>query len=168
MKQEELVRYIKLTINLLWLFPIIPCLLYVDVWLLPKQISVDSFDQYYIQKIYNKRNAELMRNYRIVTKKGFEFTLSSITEETILIIESSPIFGIITSIKSDKKDYSSYLVSGLVGLNWIFTNLVLLSSILSIAYLKLKKSISENAFYNIILVNIFIAFFYIYFWGFNN
>lgn len=168
MKHEELVRYVKLTKQILWLVPIFPCLLYVDIWLLPKQKDIDTFDRYYENKIQNNRGAKMMENFRIVTHNGHEFTLNTITEENTLIIESSPIFKIVTSIRTDKKDYTSHLVSGLVGLNLMFTNLVLISSFLSIAYLKLKKNISENAFYNIILINIFLVFFYIYFWGFNN
>lgn len=167
-------KYKKICFKILCIIPLLAGVFFLDVYILPQK-SIDDTIVFYTFKTkssrgkYSSTSSELMRSYIFHTEKGHHFsTEKRFIKENEITIEYSYLFKIVTSVKSQNEDYSSKLTSGLTGLNLLFTTSLLLSSIVSILILRFKESLSVNGFYNIILVNSFLIFFLLYFWGFQN
>ncbi len=163
-------KYRDFTFKILMIFPLFACLLLIDSWILPQNKINDTIISYSERTIssrkkFSSRKSSYMTCYKFFTKKGYEFsTEKRFVDENDVIIQYSYIFKNITSVKSQKEDYTNKLVSGLNGLNLLLFQCLVLTSIISMMILHL----SINGFYNIILSNSFLLFILLYFWGFSN
>jgi hypothetical protein len=134
-------KYRDFTFKILMIFPLFACLLLIDSWILPQNKINDTIISYSERTIssrkkFSSRKSSYMTCYKFFTKKGYEFsTEKRFVDENDVIIQYSYIFKNITSVKSQKEDYTNKLVSGLNGLN---------------------------------LLNSFLLFILLYFWGFSN
>ncbi|MEN9908228.1 MAG: hypothetical protein RLZZ540_1377 [Bacteroidota bacterium] len=136
-------------------------LILIDFYFLPKKTIKENISYYYQQslKANSYSNNRTVIAYKYVTELGDSFT----TEKTYIYenpieIESTLIFKNITKVYTKNKDYTEKLSSGLNGILLYLYFIFLLSSIISLTILKSEKTISENAFYNIICFNSFILF----------
>lgn len=101
--------------------------------------------------------------YIFFTQKGFHFsTEKTFIEESKVKIFKNMIFKNIVGLKTDKKDYSDKLISGLNGFTFYLIIVLSISSIISLLLLFFNKKLSENTFQNIILFNSLIIFYVVY------
>ena len=92
----------------------------------------------------------------------------SFIEEEDVKIEISRIFQNITSVRTEKNDYTTKLISGLNRDCLLFIILLSASTFISLLVLFKSKNLSENGFQNIILFNSFMIFFAVYLFALYN
>jgi hypothetical protein len=166
-------KYRKITFKILMFIPLLSSVFFLDTWILPQKKTNDFIVSYSLRKIshkgkYSSSSSESMRCYKFYTEKENEFSTEVFIAENEVTIGTSYIFKIVTSVKSQTKDYTKKIVSGLNGLNLWLTIGLLISTICSLLFLQFDKKLSENGFYNILLLNSFIAFILLYFMSFQN
>lgn len=166
-------KYRRITFKILMFIPLLSSVFFIDTWILPQKKTNDFIVSYSLNKIshkgkYSSSSSESMRCYKFYTEKEHEFSTEVFIAENEVTIGTSYIFNIVSSVKSQTKDYSKKIVSGLNGLNLWLTIGLLVSAICSLLFLKFNKNLTENGFYNIILLNSFIAFILLYFMSFQN
>jgi hypothetical protein len=155
------------------IIPLLVGIFFIDTWILPQKKTSDIIVAYSIKKVthrgkFSASSSESMRCYKFYTEKENEFSTEVFLDEIEITLETSYIFKIVTSVKSKTDDYSNKLVSGLNGLIlWLVIGLII-SVTISLLLLKFYDNLSENAFYNIILLNSFLAFILIYFINLQN
>lgn len=156
-------KYTRVTINILLCIPIALAVFFIDQWLLPQNTINDelvAYSRIYISKgssQYSNKSSKEFVGYKFYTQKGLEFsTDKAYIEEYEVIIKHSYIFKSITTVKSQTKDYSDKIISGLHGACLYFTIFLEIVAIISLLLLKYNDQLSENGFYNIILFNSFL------------
>jgi len=123
---------------------------FIDFFLLPTVYDSDEIVIFYVSKSKNGK----IRAFHYETKKGYKFSLSNVRiYETQINVERTRLFKSITCIDSEKKDYSNTLTSDLNGFMKYFHLLFLFSMILGILVFASGKTISYNAFWNIMGFN---------------
>lgn len=148
-KYKRVVTLFILTLALLLSF------LFFDFYVLPKN-TIDDEIEYY-SKIRAKRS---LIGYNFTTFKDYTFSIEgSYISDNKVTLKVSKVFSIITNVKTESKDYSTKLISGLGGVNLYFYLILTLSCYVSLSYLTLCKDLSENSFQNIIYFNIIMIFF---------
>lgn len=159
-------QYKKITIKVLVVIPLLISLLIADSWILPQKTINDEIISY--SKIYVKNNNKFHRSkiilgYIFFTQKGYNFSTQEIfVRENEITIKHSYILKNITSVKSQTKDYSDKLMSGLNGACLYFMIGLFVTAIISLLFLMFDKNLTENGFQNIILFNSFILIITIY------
>ena len=167
-------KYTKVAIKILICIPIFFSLFIVDQLILPQKQINDKIIAY-CQIVISSRNKysinstkEFVGN-KFFTEKGYEFSIrKTFIEENEITIGHSYIFQNINSIKSESKDYSDKLMSGLNGACFYFTLGLTITAIISLLMLKFNKKLSENGFQNIILINSFLALIALYIFSIYN
>jgi|SRR6218665_843296 len=165
-------KYAKTTFRILIAIPILACIFFVDLWVLPQRQINDKIVAYssIVITTGNKYSSskEFVGN-KFFTKKGYEFSIrKTFIEENDIIIEQSYIFKNITSAKSQINDYSDKLMSGLNGACFYFALGLTITSIISLLMLQFNKKLSDNGFQNIILINSFLTLVTLYVFGIYN
>lgn len=131
---------------------------FADYYLLPSTKSSDKITEYFVR---TSGKSKQKVSYHYLTKKGVSFsTAKEFIEENDVELEKSLLFGSVTKIKSQTKNYTEQLSSGLsVNGMQFYVSLVLLFSLgISVKILLSKKGFSENTFYNIVCFNSFMLF----------
>lgn len=137
-----------------------------DYYVLPSSKTTDVITHY---KLVTSGKSKQKVSYHYLTAKGFTFsTAKEYIEENNVDIETSLLFQSVTKIKSDKRNYTNLISSGLSinGIAFYLCLILLFSLTISIKILQSKKGFSENAFYNIICFNSFILFLCVYIGGY--
>ena len=133
-----------------------------DRFLLPN-VSINDEIEYY-EKIYKRARSKYSSStyhfgYRYYTKKQFIFTIEMMHVRIPQVqIDHTRIFNFVTAVRTEEKNYTDRLVSGMPFINGLFFLIFTLSSVISLILLKGNKTLSENAFLNIILLNAFLLF----------
>ncbi|RZJ47159.1 MAG: hypothetical protein EOO44_22420 [Flavobacterium sp.] len=139
---------------------------FADYYVLPASKTTDTITHY---SILTSGKSKQKVSYHYFTQNGFTFsTAKESIEENHIEIETSLLFKSVTKVKSDTKNYTNLISSGL-SINGIlfYLYLLLLGSLgISIRILLSKKGFSENTFYNIVCFNSFILFLCVYIGGF--
>lgn len=139
---------------------------FADYYVLPTSQTNDVITHYSIR---TSGKSKQKVSYHYFTQKGFTFsTAKEFIEENNIVIETSLFFKSVAKIKSETKNYTTALSSGL-SINGIqfYTCLILLFSLsISIKILLSKKGFSENTFYNIVCFNCFMLFICVYMGGY--
>ena len=167
-------KYRRITFKILLIIPLLASLFFADIFILPQKHIEDNIVSYSERTISSKgrfssNRSKLISCYTFYTEKDYVFsTEKRFVDENEVIIEYSYIFKIVTSVKSKTEDYSNKLISGLSGLNLLLTICLLISTIISLLILRFKTNLSENLFYNIILLNSWLLFILLYFWSRQN
>lgn len=131
---------------------------FADYYLLPSSKTNDIIKQYYVQ---TSGKSKQKVSFHYFTQQGFTFsTAKELIEESKIEIETSLLFKSVTKIKSQTRDYTELLSSGLSvnGMQFYVCLVFLFSLGISIKILFSKKGFSENTFYNIVCFNSFILF----------
>lgn len=103
--------------------------------------------------------SKTLRGYIIFTSKNFKFlTDKQNISDTKVIIEHTLILKNIVSVSTSNDATPKELLSGVGGFNGYLYLIVGFSSILSACLLRLRSTITDNAFTNIILFNAFMLF----------
>lgn len=135
---------------------------FTDFYILPASKTNDVITHYAVQ---TSGKSKQKVSYHYFTKNGLTFsTAKEFIDENNITIETSLLFKNVTEVKSEAKNYSNILSSGL-SINGIqfYTCIILLFSIgISIKILLSKNGFSENAFYNIVCFNGFMIFICLY------
>lgn len=159
-------KYRKTTINTLIFIPLLFGLFFADSWILPQKTINDkiiSYSKILVNHSNKFSSSEVLVGYVFITQKGHEFsTQETFVEENEITIKQSYILKNITTVKSQTKDYSDKLMSGLNGACLYFTLGLTISAIISLLLLWFDKNLSENGFQNIILFNSFWVFITLY------
>ncbi|KRD59997.1 hypothetical protein ASE40_13010 [Flavobacterium sp. Root935] len=133
-------------------------IIFADYYVLPTSKTNDVITHY---TLVTSGKSKQKVSYHYFTQKGLTFsTAKELIEESNIVIETSLLFKFVTKIKSQTKNYTNSLSSGL-SINGIqfYTCLILLFSIgISIKILLSKTGFSENTFYNIVCFNSFMIF----------
>lgn len=130
-------------------------LLLIDFYVLPKNIVDDEIEYY--TPIRAKRS---LVGYNFTTYNNFSFSIEdSYISENKVSLKVSKVFSIITHVKTERKDYSDKLISGLSGVSIYFYLILTISCYVSLGYLLFHKDLSENSFQNIIYFNMIMLFF---------
>lgn len=135
---------------------------FADYYVLPASNTNDVITHYYVQ---TSGKSKQKVSYHYVTQKGFTFsTAKEYIEENDIVVETSILFKSVTKVKSETKNYTSALSSGLSinGILFYAYLILLFSTGISIKILLSKKGFSENTFYNIVCFNCFMLFICIY------
>ena len=139
---------------------------FTDYYVLPASKTNDVITHYLV-RTSGKSNQRV--SYHYFTQKGYTFsTAKEFIEESNILIETSLLFKSVTTVKSEKKDYTNLLASGL-SINGIsfYTSLILLLSLgISLKIMLSKKGFSQNTFYNIVCFNSFMIFICFYLGGY--
>jgi hypothetical protein len=154
----------KFVINGLAIITVFISVVFIDFYLLPKTKTNDAITYYTVQ-YGGRRNGgkKAIMAYNFFTKKGHCFPTSNyLIEENDIEIKYTLLFKSVTNVKSKDKDYSENLAIGFNGMLFYCYFVLLFSIAISLKILLSKKSISENAFYNIICFNSFMLFICIY------
>jgi hypothetical protein len=159
-------KYRKITIITLLFIPLLIGLFFADSWMLPQKTINDKIISYSRISVNNSNkfsSSEVLVGYIFYTQKGNEFsTQETFIDENEITIKQSYILKNITTVKSQTKDYSDKLMSGLNGACLYFTLGLTTSAIISLLLLWFDKNLSENGFQNIIIFNSFLLFITLY------
>lgn len=165
-------KHTKITIKILICIPVLVSLFFVDQWILPqKQINdkIVAYSQIVIRNGNEYNSSKEFVGNKFFTKKGYEFSIrKTFIEENEVTIKQSYIFQNISSVKSQIKDYSDKLMSGLNGACFYFMLSLNITAIISLFMLRFNKNLSENGFQNIILINSFLTLITLYVFGIYN
>lgn len=165
-ENEFIIKNKNIIIYLLGVITFFVLITFADYYVLPVSKTNDIITHYAV-RTSGKSNQKV--SYHFFTQKGYTFsTAKEFIEENNVLIESSLLFNFVTTVKSEKKNYTNVLSSGL-SINGIpfYTCLILLLSLgISIKIMLSKKGFSENTFYNIICFNSFMIFICIYMGGY--
>lgn len=165
-ENEFIIKNKNIIIYLLGVIAFCVLIVFADYYVLPSSKTNDIITHYFVR---TSGKSKQKVSYHYITKNGVTFsTAKEYIEENNIEIETSLLFKSVTKIKSDTRNYTSLLSSGL-SINGIqfYTCLILLFSIgISTKILCSKKGFSENTFYNIVCCNCFIIFICIYLGGF--
>jgi hypothetical protein len=157
-ENEFIIKNKNVIIYLLGVISFFVLIVFADYYVLPTSKTNDVITHYAVQ---TSGKSKQKVSYHYFTRKGFTFsTAKEYIDENNIVIESSLLFKSVTNVKSDTKNYTSLLSSGLSinGLQF-YTCLILLVSLgISIKILLSKKGFSENTFYNIVCFNCFMIF----------
>lgn len=161
-------KYSKITFKILLFIPLIFTFFAVDQFILPQKkikdsIAASSKIEISRRSRFGGKSKEFL-GYKYYTQKGFEFTLNTTyIEENEIELYESYVFRNINKVKSNYRDYSNELMSGVNGA-CLFTALVMIvTAIISMLLLKYNTNLSENGFHNIILSNSFLTLIFFYF-----
>lgn len=161
-------QYRKITINILLFITVLIGFLFTESLILPQRTIKDeiiSYSELFVSTRgkFSANSSNHLMGYIFYTKKGYEFSTQEIfIKEKYVTLKQSYIFENITSVKSSTKDYSGKLMSDLTGACQLFTICLAISSIISLLFLWFDKNLSENGFYNIILMNSFLLILLLY------
>lgn len=137
-------------------------IIFADYYILPASKTNDVITHYTVQ---TSGKSKQKISYHYYTQSGLTFsTAKELIEENNIATETSLLFNIVTKVKSETRDYTNILSSGL-SINGIqfYTCLILLFSLgISIKILLSKNGFSENTFYNIVCFNGFLLFVCLY------
>jgi len=153
------------------LIPLLVTLLLAETWILPQKEIDDYIVSYSKNTVTSGRYSKSKTTvcYKFYTQKGLEFsTEKTYINENDVKIKHSYIFKNITSVKSETKDYSDKLTSGLNGATLWFIIGLTISAIISLLNLRYNKNLSKNGFQNIILFNSLLLFYILYLLFLNN
>ncbi|MGO4772421.1 hypothetical protein ACEN2I_12220 [Flavobacterium sp. W22_SRS_FK3] len=135
---------------------------FADYYILPVSKTTDLITHYSVQTTGKSKQKV---SYHYFTKKGFTFsTAKEYIQDNNIEIETSVLFKSITEVKSNTRNYTSLISSGLSinGVLFYFCLVLLFSIGISLKILLSKKGFSENTFYNIICFNSFMIFLCLY------
>ncbi|KAF2507946.1 hypothetical protein EYY60_18535 [Flavobacterium zhairuonense] len=165
-ENEFIVKNKKIIIYLLGAISFFILIAFTDYYVLPASKTNDVITQYFV-RTSGKSNQTV--SYHYFTQKGYAFsTTKEFIEEGNISVGTSLFFKFVTTVKSDKKDYTDLLSSGL-SINGItfYTCLILLFSLgISLKIMLSKKGFSQNTFYNIVCFNSFMIFMCFYMGGY--
>ncbi|MGS4344949.1 hypothetical protein ACKUSY_04935 [Myroides odoratus] len=140
-------RYKKQVIWFLLLLLVLIGLIGIDAWIMPQKTRVE--------ELYGYREITIRSNHegaRFYTVQGTSFSLGeAFIWEPEVTISSSYLFGTITEVKSRKKDYTPYLISGFHGINAVLCSILTFSTIISLFFLWKNETLTQNQYWNIIL-----------------
>ncbi|WPO80601.1 hypothetical protein [Flavobacterium sp. KACC 22761] len=165
-ENEFIVKNKKIIIYLLGAISFFILIAFTDYYVLPASKTNDVITQYLV-RTSGKSNQTV--SYHYFTQKGCVFsTTKEFIEEGNISVGTSLLFKFVTSVKSEKKDYTSQLSSGLSSNGITFyTCLILLFSLgISLKIMLSKKGFSQNTFYNIVCFNSFMIFMCFYMGGY--
>jgi hypothetical protein len=161
-EDEFIIKNKNVIIYVLGVIAFFVLITFTDYYILPTLKTNDVITHYAVQ---TSGKSKQKVSYHYFTQKGLTFsTAKEFIEENNIVIETSLLFKIVTKVKSETKNYTNTLSSGL-SINGIqfYTSLILLISLgISTKILLSKKGFSENTFYNIICFNGFILFICLY------
>lgn len=158
-------KYRKLVIWILGIVIGVISLLFID-YILPKKSISDEIVSFGKTMVTN--NSKFSRNkvcvgYIFYTQKGFHFsTEKTLMQEHDVTIFHTRIFENIVGLKTNKRDYSDKLISGLNGVTFYLMIVLSLSSVISLLLIFFYKALPENGLQNIILFNSLILFYALY------
>ncbi|MEL1255824.1 hypothetical protein AAEO57_18670 [Flavobacterium sp. DGU38] len=165
-ENEFIIKNKNVIIYLLGVITFIVLITFADYYILPFSKTNDIITHYGVRTSGKSRQKV---SYHYFTQKGHTFsTAKEFIEENNILVETSLVFKFVTTVKSEKKNYTNILSSGL-SINGIqfYTCLILLFSLgISIKIMLSKKGFSENTFYNIVCFNSFMIFICIYMGGY--
>lgn len=141
-------------------------LAFTDYYVLPTSKTNDVITQYLVRT--SGKSKEKV-SYHYFTQKGYTFsTAKEFIEEGDISIETSSLFKFVTMVKSEKKDYTELLSSGLSsnGISFYSFMILLFSLGISLKIMLSKKGFSQNTFFNIICFNCFMIFICFYLGGY--
>ena len=148
-------KYKRVVIVFISIMTLFMSLLLLDFYVLPKDTLEEEIEYY--TKIRSKRS---IIGYSFTTFNDLSFSIEDLyISENKVKLKVSKIFTIITDVKTETKDYSDKLISGLGGVNLYFYLILAISSYVSLWYLIFFKDLSENSFQNIIYFNVIMIFF---------
>ncbi len=148
-------KYKRVVIVFISIMTLFMSLLLLDFYVLPKDTLEEEIEYY--TKIRAKRS---IIGYSFTTFNDLSFSIEDLyISENKVKLKVSKIFTIITDVKTETKDYSDKLISGLGGVNLYFYLILAISSYVSLWYLIFFKDLSENSFQNIIYFNVIMIFF---------
>lgn len=126
----------------------------IDAWIIPQKTKVEELYGY--RAITIRSNHE---GYRFYTVQGTSFSLGeAFIREPEVTISSSRLFGTITAVKSRKRDYTSYLISGFYGINAVLCSVLTFSTIISLLFLWKDENLTQNQYWNIVLFQALLLF----------
>jgi len=165
-ENEFIVKNKKIIIYLLGAVSFFILIAFADYYVLPSSKTNDIITQYLVRT--SGKSKEKV-SYHYFTQKGYTFsTTKEFIEEGNISIETSLLFKFVTTVKSDKKDYTDLLSSGL-GINGIsfYSFIILLFSLgISLKIMFSEKGFSQNTFFNIVCFNSFMIFICFYLGGY--
>lgn len=110
-----------------------------------------------------KNNKGHSRGFKYVTKRNLKFALEDkYVQGNKIKLKHTLLFKTVTSIKTEKRDYSKYLISNLNGVIKYFHLVFLISLGVSVYIFSSKKQITNNTYLNIWIFNSFMLFILLY------
>ncbi len=153
-------KYSKFTIQLLSVVLCIIGVYFVDYHVLPVQQTSDTITQY--QRIKDEQRRHKGFSYFTQERYSF-FVAGEFIEERQVTIEHSPIVKNIRKVILSQAEYTENLQSDFTRTNYYIIWILSFTSIISICCLIYYKDLTDNGFANIVLINLFLIAYILYF-----
>lgn len=122
---------------------------FVDFFFLPTHLIND---QIVARKRLQRKSTVI--GYKYVTQKGYHFTTSkAFIAESDIDLEHTQIFGSVTFVDSDRKEYTDQLSSNLNGILKYFHMIFFVSMSYGIFTFVSNRAITKNSYRNIVYFN---------------